>query len=159
MERTDNIVDEHWKPNAHSLAMCKRPPIEAALHEPYDDSARGAIIAPDMDGVWPVVPLPFTGRTMVIWVRKDCSACHMNRPFFATLEQQADVMRVIRVEATPQNTARYPHVTVLPMYDIVTPRPSSRSAYGMNTHLVSIRNDERQHQLAAAGFRNVTVWQ
>ena len=53
-------------------------------------------------------------------------------------------MDVVRVEATARNMATYPHVTVLPMYDIVTPRPSSLSPYGSDTHLTSIRNDDRQ---------------
>ena len=123
--------------------------IPVPIHEPYEHPIDGK--APDENGVWPVVPLPITKRTLIIWVKRGCMACTLNKSFFAHLEKQTDVMPVVRVEATNENISKY-EVSTLPRFDIVTPRPSSHSFYGPNTHLVSIRNDQRD-QLMASGFR------
>jgi hypothetical protein len=141
MQGRELIVGDHWKPgqNGTHLVMCGASGQKAPLHEPYDDNGP----KPGLDGVWSGPPIPFNKRTLVIWLRRDCGACQLNKEFFAGLEGQKR-MHVVRVEATKENLEKYRHVTVLPMYDIVTPRVSSTSPYGSNTHLVSIRNDQRQ---------------
>lgn len=44
------------------------------------------------------------------------------------------------VEATPERLQQYPHVTVVPLYDVVDPS-STGSAYGPGTMVTTVKND------------------
>ena len=119
------FVEVYWRPKG---AICGDGATEG--FESGDDAALRA-------------PPSITKKSLIIWVKRGCMSCQINKPFFALLESQAKV-QVYRVEASEELRSKFPHVTTLPMYDIVEPAPSEHSPYGPGTRLVeSIRNDRR----------------
>lgn len=95
----------------------------------------------------PGVP-PFNQKRVVIWFQKNCVACQNSKPVFEALGRFGltanPPFTVHEVEATPELLARFPHVTVVPLYDVVEPaRPGvpAGGPYGARMVLTSIRND------------------
>ena len=84
----------------------------------------------------------FLRPRVIIWYQNNCIACQNSESVFAAVTEAAQErgMTVHKVEATPELLQRFPHVTVVPLYDIVTPS-SVCSAYGPQTSLRSLRND------------------
>ena len=68
-------------------------------------------------------------------------ACENSRPVFDALPRAAPDYIVQEVEATREMLQRFPHVQVVPLYDIIQPEAGSESPYGPNTKLRTIRND------------------
>lgn len=136
------IVDDYWKPTvASGLVMCdgQRP----VRPEGFFDMAPST---EPSDGVLQSPPTSITGPTLIIWVRKDCIVCQINKPYFTQLEERLQKrMKVVRVEASNENLAgRYKHVTALPTFDVVTTSSDSHSPYGAGTKLESMPNYERE---------------
>ena len=124
------FVDVHWRPTGATCGDAATEGFELGV----DDALRA--------------PPSITRKSLIIWVKRGCMACQINKPFFALLESKAKI-QVYRVQASEELRSRFPHVTTLPMYDIVEPAPSEHSPYGPGTRLVeSIRNDQRD-RLAA----------
>ena len=122
------FVGVHWTPNKRGCS--------GTFTESYQE---------EDDHVSMSSPPPISRRTLVIWVRRGCMACQLNRRFFATLESTAKDMRVVRVEASDRMQKQFKHITTLPLYDIVEPDVSGSSDYGPQTRLIqTIRNDRRE---------------
>lgn len=86
---------------------------------------------------------PIDRPRIFIWYQKDCISCQNSRPVFEALPRAAMGYTVQQVEATTDMVKRFPHVLVVPLYDIVQPETGSNSPYGPNTRLRTIRNDLR----------------
>ena len=84
---------------------------------------------------------PIDRPRIFIWYQKDCVACQNSRPVFDNLPRAAPGYAVQEVEATKEMLQRYPHVQVVPLYDIVVPEQGSESPYGPDTKLTTVRND------------------
>ena len=85
--------------------------------------------------------MPFRQKTLLIWYREGCVACENSKDFFKALERNKSGYDVHRIEATDDN--KLPHVLMVPMYDLVFPELGADSAYGPNTRLVSILNNDQ----------------
>lgn len=95
----------------------------------------------------PGVP-PFDRKRVIIWYQKNCIACQNSKPVFEALAKYgmtADPpFTVHEVEATPELLSQFPHITVVPLYDVVEPALPGVSAggpYGARNVLKSIKND------------------
>ena len=60
---------------------------------------------------------------------------------FDALYRAAPGYAIHEMEATQEMIQRFPHVQVVPLYDIVEPDPTATSPYGPGTRLRTIRND------------------
>ena len=91
----------------------------------------------------PVPPsLPPIDRPRIfVWYQKGCVACDSSRPVFDALPLAAPGYTVHEMEATREMLQRFPHIQVVPLYDIVHPEPGSSSPYGADTRLQTVRND------------------
>lgn len=81
-------------------------------------------------------------RTLVIWYTPGCPACKKNESIFQYLQQNPGMFDVHRVEITRELQQKFPHVTTVPLYDIVVPRQGVSSAYGPETALETIANND-----------------
>jgi hypothetical protein len=123
----------YWHPGTagvnRQLGVCTQHPIsaQAMLSEPYSDGA----------------PVAINGPTLIIWSRRGCSACMANEGLFRRLRTYSAGYHVFQVEATPDMVRRYPHVKVLPTYDVVRPLAGSQSPYGDGFEVHSIPNNAR----------------
>jgi hypothetical protein len=89
----------------------------------------------------------FRSPRIIIWYQKECLACKNSEEggVFSGLVEAGRVggFTVHKVEATPEMLQRFPHVVMVPLYDIVMPSDDAGacSPYGPQTTYHSIRND------------------
>lgn len=86
---------------------------------------------------------PINQKRVVIWYENNCVACKNSRPTFDALREAGKTagFTVHEKEVNDDVLQRFPHVTVVPMYDVVEPDASSTSPYGRGTRLTSLKND------------------
>ena len=154
---------EHWTPLGKSvesqyrnLATCRLPRCTGDYYEAmFLEPKRSTPPATDTSGL----PTTFDQPRLIIWYQKECRACQDSRAMglFAALrahaEKQTPPFTVHEVEATGELINRYPHVTRVPLYDIVVPDNASTSVYGANTKLETVQNQQDKLEAALPGFR------
>lgn len=134
----------YWTPQQgvdRSVAVCRIPRCNYLLSVPDDEGSHRNQPPPI-----PGFPFPLTTRHIVIWHQKDCAACQASKPVFAGLREAGRAARppfgVTEMEITPALLARFPHVTSVPLYDVVDPDPAvTASPYGPGIRLTTVRND------------------
>lgn len=91
---------------------------------------------------------PFDQKRVIIWYQKDCVACQNNSKVFDAVAKAGITSNppftVHLKEATPDMIKRFPHIFVVPMFDVVEPAISGTPVggpYGDGTILTTIRND------------------
>lgn len=138
------VVGDYWSPHNRSteelrssVASCGVQRCFYSGHESWDST-----------GI-PNVP-PFDRKRVIIWYQKTCAVCANSGPLFDALAEAGRTDKpgftVHRVEATPEMLVRFPHVTVVPLYDVVEPTSANPTdpkdpPYGPGTRLNTIRND------------------
>ena len=104
-------------------------------------------------------PDKVTQSTVVIWYQKTCEACKASESIFEGLRRyRSGTWAVHQVEVTEERRQRFPHVLMVPCYDVIVPDPASTSVYGPGTRLVTVlHNDFAQLQALLPGLERVTV--
>ena len=130
------VEGTHWQPSPASekgtVAVCNV------------STCRYTVSTNDEASVFP----SFSQKRIIVWYQTNCMACKTNEPVFNALvragQTSAERFTVHKVEATSEQLKKFPHVTVVPLYDIVTPTAGSTSPYGPGTALKTVRNDVAQ---------------
>ena len=138
------VLGNHWSPmwpTAGEVAACR---IARCAYQPSIpfDSPEARVCTPVAPGL--PEPADFSSARLIIWHQPQCIACRNSEDVFRGLGDAARArgLSVHKVEATPELIRRFPHVTVVPLYDLVSPgAPDSCSPYGPGTTLRTIRND------------------
>lgn len=140
----------HWSPkvSTNNLSACRVSTCSYASSVLYDPEAElleilgntttRAVSASLIKGV-----PPFTQKRVIIWYQKDCAACKGSKPVFEAVKQlgaKTSQFTVHEVEATEEYLNLFPHVRVVPLYDIVEPGEGT-SVYGRNTRLRTVKNE------------------
>lgn len=147
------VVDRYWHPSspmAGEFAACRigRCRYQPSV-DPHTGTAGAGQPAPCAPPPGPLPGLPAAGEfgkpQLIIWYQKTCVACQNSTHVFDALVPAAAKrgFTVHLVEAVPPLLQAFPHVTMVPMYDLVTPttEPGACSRYGPGTTVKSLRND------------------
>lgn len=91
---------------------------------------------------------------VVIWYMKNCDACKKSEWIFKYLKEfNPTEIPVYTVEATPERLKRFPHVTMVPQYDVLTRDPASTSPYAAGTSMESVlHNNLARLRVLLPGF-------
>lgn len=145
MEEQAHPTRDHWRPyklapDGSTICRIRRCGYQPAI----DLNGPNAAACPPGQGL--PAPPDFHSARVIMWYQPTCVACQNSEPVFQALANRAAAgggFTVHRVEATPELLKAFPHVTVVPLYDHVTPTSEAGacSPYGPGTHLRSIRND------------------
>lgn len=142
MVGTVEVEGVNWRPGDprfNQVAVCKVPrrrdTTSVAFNRPEKcQPLEGLASVPD-----------FGQPRLIIWFQPQCVACQNSEDVFRGLVDAARPrgMTVHKVEATPELIQRFPHVTVVPLYDLVAPTSDATvcSPYGPGTTLRTVRND------------------
>lgn len=142
-----SVQDMYWRPGLPSSgepAMCRIARCRYELSRSYNAEDPEPCRAPSgLEGV-----PDFTKPRLIVWYQSHCIACqNSEEKVFPAITRAAQErgFTVHKQEATPEMLKRFPHVTMVPLYDIVLPSddPQACSAYGPRTTVRSIRNDLR----------------
>lgn len=119
-----------------------------------DGSAAAAAPAPVVALPSSSLPADFTSQPrLIMWYQDGCAACRGAKLLFDALAvaAAAEGYSVHRVEATRELLERFPHVRVVPLFDLVQPgeatTTSPSSVYGPGTRLRTVRNDLQELRL------------
>lgn len=144
------LQSDHWRPGMPStgypvamcrIASCRDNMMLHYVSDKSDPTCKGPVS--DLAGI-----PDFKSPRLIIWFQPRCVACqNSEEKVFPALIDAATArgFTVHKQEATPEMVKRFPHVLMVPMYDVVTPSPSEGdcSVYGPNTVLRTLRNDLR----------------
>ena len=79
-------------------------------------------------------------KKVVVWFSPHCSACQSSKDLFEAITLNKDGYQVLFREATAENLTGFPHIQMVPTYDVVHVQKGTHSVYGSNTQLTTIRN-------------------
>lgn len=131
--------------------------MEGYVESPYErivvNRLRGKLFYDQsVSKTWPLNPDPsqppksIQRRTLVIWFAPGCQACKKNEPVFEYIQQNPGMFDVYRIEITRELQQLYPHVTTVPLYDVIVPMQGSSSVYGPETLLDTIQNNDLSNE-------------
>ena len=157
----DTVEKLYWNPSMagpNSTCRIKKTPVTTS--EPCDPAAVWGVFKMVLKG--PAVPgVPdFNQKRLIIWYQKQCVACQNSRALFDALAQagKQSQFTVHEVEATEEMLARFPHVTVVPMYDYVQPAGISENGpYGSVVSFCTCTTAERPGRKHRSMRNDVTI--
>lgn len=153
MSAVQSLVQDHyWRPGMPSSgepAVCRIARCRYQLSQSYESQGGGPDGAPCPRPSTGIAGIDdFTKPRLIIWYQSHCVACKNSKEtVFPALTEAAKLrgFTVHEQEATPEMLQRFPHVQMVPLYDLITPTgdPNKCSEYGPGTERKTIRNDLR----------------